>query len=165
MLILANDIEVNPGPEPPDPSSSLRNDTTIDTLNSSKSDPLLESNYSFVHLNVQSLIPKLDVLGVELHDYSILSFTETWMKESDITNDLYLPGFQNPFCHCRNDQIGGGVSVFVKNEIYAKHRKDLEIKSVECVWIELSLSGKKFLYGTFYRPPNSPTSLWRDIEY
>jgi hypothetical protein len=107
-------------------------------------------------------------LEVELREYSILSFTETWLKESDLTDDVYLPGFQTPSCYCRNDRslVGGGISVYVKkNSIYAKRRKDLEVSAIECVWIELSLSGKTFLYGTFYRPPNSNIPVWKEIEY
>lgn len=32
------------------------------------------------------------------------------------------------------------------------------------VWIEIVVQGQKYLYGTFYRLPNSPASLWDDIE-
>lgn len=32
------------------------------------------------------------------------------------------------------------------------------------VWIEIVVQGQKYLYGTSYRPPNSPASLWDDIE-
>lgn len=27
------------------------------------------------------------------------------------------------------------------------------------------MGGQSYLYGTFYRPPNSPVSIWSDIEY
>jgi hypothetical protein len=69
-------------------------------------------------------------------------------------------GFSNSFCCCCNDRVGGRVSVYVKNSIYAKRRKDLEVSEIECVWIELSLSGKKFLHGTF-----NNISVWKDIDY
>ena len=117
LINLANDVEVNPGPGLSDPSPHNMTDSI--SLSATNSDPLLETNFSFVHMNIQSLISKLDIIEVELRDYSILSFTETWLKESDITSDVYLPGFQTPFCYCRNDHVGGGVSVYVKISIYA----------------------------------------------
>ena len=33
-----------------------------------------------------------------------------------------------------------------------------------CIWVEVSLSNKKHLIGTFYRPPNSPNVVLSSIE-
>lgn len=57
------------------------------------------------------------------------------------------------------------MAVYVKDNIFAKRRVDLEPTTVECVWLELFMGGQSYLYGTFYRPPNSPVSIWSDIEY
>lgn len=57
------------------------------------------------------------------------------------------------------------MAVYVKDNIFAKRRVDLEPTTVECVWLELFMGGQSYLYGTFYRPPNSPASIWSDIEY
>lgn len=58
----------------------------------------------------------------------------------------------------------GGVCVYVDNTLYAKRRNDLELQNIECVWIEVSLHGKKILIGTFYRPPNSTNETLTVIE-
>ena len=176
LITLSNDVHVNPGPlsnvssssDPVSNDSSL-SENSISTITQMSSNvpinnSLLESKFSFVHLNVQSLKPKIDLLCVELNDYSILSFTETWMKDSDITSDIHLHGYQEPFCFCRDNQLGGGIAVYVKSSTFARRRNDLEIPTIESVWIEISHLGMRFLYGTFYRPPNSPVSLWSDIE-
>ena len=44
-------------------------------------------------------------------------------------------------------------------------RHDLEVRGVECVWIELHLKNSHYLIGTFYRPPNSHTDLWDLIDH
>ncbi|PJE78267.1 hypothetical protein CI610_02800 [invertebrate metagenome] len=57
------------------------------------------------------------------------------------------------------------MSVYVSNNLSSKRRPDLELPSIECVWLELSLAGKPTLYGTFYRPPNAPVSCWDHIAH
>ncbi|PJE78229.1 hypothetical protein CI610_02839 [invertebrate metagenome] len=162
LLSLSGDIESNPGP-----SSISSSDSSLISNISDLS--VSDSNYSFVHLNVQSLKQKLDVLYTELNKFTILSFTETWLNENDISPELSMPGYSDPFCYCRPDRIGGGISVYVKDYISAKRRHDLELRTIECIWIEIVLGSEKFLYGTFYRPPNSPVITWtyisQSIEY
>jgi hypothetical protein len=38
------------------------------------------------------------------------------------------------------------------------------VGNVECIWLELRFKTKKYLYGTFYIPPNSNAQVWEDIE-
>ena len=97
--------------------------------------------------------------------FSILAFTETWIKPSTSPSEYEIPGFNQPYTYIRQDRIGGGVSVYVKPNIVAKRRCDLEVKNVECVWLELFLSGKKILLGTFYRPPNTGSEYWNLINH
>jgi hypothetical protein len=44
----------------------------------------------------------------------------------------------------------GGVVVFVKDHSNCKHRPDLQIGNLECIWLEIKIKNKKYLYGTFY---------------
>jgi hypothetical protein len=46
--------------------------------------------------------------------------------------------------------MGGGVVVFVKDHINCKHRPDLQIGDLECIWLEIKIKNKKYLYGTFF---------------
>lgn len=61
--------------------------------------------------------------------------------------------------------LGGGVVVYVKDHIFAKRRAGLEIPSVGCVSIKIEIQGQKYLYVTFYRPPNLLALLSDDIEF
>jgi hypothetical protein len=39
---------------------------------------------------------------------------------------------------------GGVVVVFVKDHINCKHRPDLQIGNLECIWFEIKIKNKKF---------------------
>ena len=56
------------------------------------------------------------------------------------------------------------MAVYVNDSIYTKRRHDLEIRNIECVWIEARVQRKPVLIGTFYRPPNADASVLLDIE-
>jgi hypothetical protein len=38
--------------------------------------------------------------------------------------------------------MGGGVVVFVKDHINCKHRPDLQIENLECIWLEIKIKNK-----------------------
>ena len=48
--------------------------------------------------------------------------------------------------------------------MYSRRRPDLELPDVECVWLELNSHHRKFLIGTFHRPPNSSAEILSLIE-
>ena len=93
----------------------------------------------------------------------MISLTETWLDNTISDDKIIFNGF-NLF---RRDQINdrhGGVCVFVKSELYAKRRIDLELQNTECIWVELFVGHKKLLIGTFYRSPNSTNDALIAIE-
>ena len=49
-------------------------------------------------------------------------------------------------------------------EIPTCRRNDLELPNIECISIEITVHHRKFLHGTFYRPPNSPGQTLSAIE-
>ena len=138
LLMLSGEIEPNPGPS--SQSTSISSASSI-------SDPLLDDFdecitqfTSFMHLNVQSLVPKIDLLNVELQKFDILCFTETWLNTNVANQDISLDNFQSPFRKDRVDRLGGGVAIYVKNDYHVVHRNDLEVLGVECVWVEIKIS-------------------------
>jgi hypothetical protein len=56
----------------------------------------MKNNVSFLHLNAQSLKPKLDLISGEYGDFDILSFTETWLRHSTPDRDIKLNSFSVP---------------------------------------------------------------------
>ena len=57
-----------------------------------------------------------------------------------------------------------GVMIYVKDTLYYKRRLDLEPIGTECIWIEIQLKHKKFLFGLFYRPLNSDAEYFSTVE-
>ena len=71
---LRGDVEVNPRPN----SGEGDADSSI---NSSFSSYQMLSNYlSIFHHNIQSLLPKLDLIKAEADAYDVLVFSESWLK-------------------------------------------------------------------------------------
>ena len=78
----------------------------------------LEHNLSFVHYNVQSIFPKLDILHTELFDFDILAFTETWLTPAIDTDDVLLRSYNAPERKDRVEDNHGGVMLYVKDGIH-----------------------------------------------
>ena len=94
--------------------------------------------------------------------FNIMIFTETWLTE----NNKHLCNFEGytplhllrPIDrHFDLKTKGGGVSIFIKNNIDFKYREDLCLSTptTECIFIELMHENKKYLIGGVYRVPNT----------
>jgi hypothetical protein len=119
-----------------------------------------------MHLNVQSLVPKIDLLNVELQKFDILCFTETWLNTNVANQDISLDNFQSPFRKYRVDRLGGGVAIYEKNDYHVVHRNDLEVLGVECVRVEIKISkNHPVLIGIFHRPPDSLNYTFDLVEH
>jgi hypothetical protein len=123
----------------------------------------MTNSVSCLHLNIKSIVPKLDFIVAEYSCHDILSFTESWLKPDISTDSLKLPGYKPPFRISRVDRLGGSVVVFVKDEINCATRLELQVGSVECIWLEIKINNKKYLYGTIYIPPYSGQQIWEEL--
>ena len=77
ILLIITVVEQNPGPSL---SESSRSFSSVSDLSSDCS--VFKNNVSFLHLNVQSIIPKLYIITAEYSNNDILSFTESWLKSN-----------------------------------------------------------------------------------
>ena len=158
LLLQSGDIHPNPGP------SSVASDISVSSVSSILNSINLSRHLSFVHYNIQSIVPKLDILTAELSDFDILAFSETWLSPTVTSEELFILSYHPPE---RKDRIGdshGGVILYVKDTLHFTRRHDLEPVGVECLWIELNLKHKKLLLGLFYRPPSSNSAYFSSIE-
>ena len=71
-----------------------------------------------MHYNVQSLVPKLDLLTTKVNEFDILAFTETWLNHSVPTNDLTIDSYKIPERKDRPGDSHGGVILYVLNPLY-----------------------------------------------
>ena len=96
------------------------------------------ASVSFIHLNIQSLVPKLDLIYAEYEHFDIMSFTETWLKGDNSDDSIELLNLQKPFRRDRGpEKNGGGVVVYIKENIYAYRRPDLEVNGIEAIWVQI----------------------------
>jgi hypothetical protein len=79
----------NPGPFDSDISSS----SSSDLDNISAVSELINNTFSFLHLNIQSIVSKIDMISAEYSCHDILSFTESWLNENTSTFNI-SPGLQ-----------------------------------------------------------------------
>ena len=86
------------------------------------------------------------------------------MKPDISTDSLKLPGYKPPYRRDMVDRFGGGVVVFVKDEINCVTRLDLQVVSVECICLEIKINNKKYQFGILYIPPNSGRQIWEELE-
>ena len=78
---------------------------------------------------------------------------------------FYIDDFQKPFRRDNLKSGGGGIIVYVRNDIIAKRRTNLEINDIDCLWSEISpRKGKSFLVGSFYRNPNEKSEWLNRFE-
>ena len=114
LLLLSGDIHPNPGPD------SVETDTSISSIPSSLSSfDMLSSHLSIMHLNIQSLLPKIDVIRCEAHAYDVLVFTESWLKPQIPNDSILIDSFAPPHRTDRHDRPGGGVAMYVRDFLHA----------------------------------------------
>ena len=119
-------------------------------------------------LNINSLLAHIDDIRV-FRSYSkidVLAINETKLDSSVHDNEILLPGFEI----ARKDRIvngrnGGGVCIYLRNNLNFNIRSDLLDDQLECITVEITKPrSKPFLVSTWYRPPSSPSNLYHEFE-
>ena len=118
-------------------------------------------------LNVQGFSSKFSEIQIlltseENKNLHIFSICESKLNSSTLSSAFKVQGFQLPFRKDNHTNGGGGIHVYVKDQIMAKRRKDLEYHDIACLWLEISSNkGKSFLLGSLYRNPTERVE-WMD---
>ena len=124
---------------------------------------LKSKGFRIGHINVQGIQNKIDQIDLMLNhsnnDVHIFGLSESKLKQFHADSVFQLDNYQ----FFRRDRVitnkrkeeGGGIIVYCKNEINCKRRSDLEVKEIECLWLEIfPKNSKSFLVGKIYRNPN-----------
>ena len=72
--MLSGDVELNPGPNSVEGSADSVSSSSISSIDT------LTNHLSILHLNIQSIAPKLDLIESEAASYDVLVFSESWLK-------------------------------------------------------------------------------------
>jgi hypothetical protein len=118
----------------------------------------------FVHLNARSLINKVDQLRIlaESTKASIIGVTETWLDNTISDSEISIPDFS--IVRNDRDRHGGGVCVYVKDNINFNCRNDIFDVTLETIFLDIVLpKTKPIIVGICYRPPTC-TNFFSKLE-
>ena len=110
---------------------------------------------TMAHLNVRSLIPKIEQVAYILQttQVDILSLNETWLDGTISNADLHIDGYE--IIRADRNRAGGGVALYISNDINYHLRDDLFINGLEALWVEIQRDKiSPILVSTMYRPPD-----------
>ena len=120
VLVLSGDIELNPG-------------------------PVKLKSLSLCHVNIRGLSSaKLGALQTTLCEkYDIITLSETFLGVKNI-NDFSLLGYHDLL---RRDRptFGGGLGMYIRDNIAYKRHYDLDCNATENMWIEVTTCEEKLL--------------------
>ena len=140
LLLLASDIEQNPGP------------------------PNFLSDLSVLHLNIRSIRNKMEYIIDNFLDFDILCFSETHLDTQIATESLLLSdSFDIPYRKDRTNH-GGGLLVYLNSELIHHRRHDLEMFCEESVWVEIKMNNFSYLLGLFYSPRTADNSFFNNLS-
>ena len=121
--------------------------------------------FKIASLNVNSLLKHIDEIRHVLCStpFDIFAINESKIDESIPDNEISISGY-NLIRKDRN-RAGGGVVLYIRDNIPFSDRKDLVPSSLEMVCAEINRPhSKSFLVCTWYRPPNSDMDLFNECE-
>ena len=127
------------------------------------------NSFSLCHFNIRSLQENFTSMQSYLDsldlNFTFLGVTETW--NTDRNFDLFnLPNYNFVEKH-RSTRQGGGVGLFLPDNVDYLNRNDLDIfdDTLESMFIEVSVfsSPKNIIIGVVYRPPGRSLKDFNDI--
>ena len=142
-----------------------------DFISKKKAKSISSNSFSLIHMNIRSApshFQEFEAFLTSLEtQFQIIALSETWF--SDITIDTYgLIGYSHEYNY-RSKKRGGGVSLYIKDDIEYARRTDLSIfdSNFESCFIEIPssqfTSGVNIIIGVLYRPPNTDVDTFNDI--
>ena len=130
-------------------------------------DPEIQArSLHILHLNVRSLLKNIDKLKLLLDDLSskgiylgVILLCETFLtKDSALLSQLN--GYQHLY-RIRENRLGGGISIFVRNMYKVKELFSIINDETECLFVQISIGGKSLCVGEIYRIPNTDIKLFQ----
>ena len=143
VLLLSGDVSLNPGPLQISP-----------TVNFNIWEPLNKKGLHFLHINISSLLPKIDELKciASKTKATIIGMTESKLDHTVADLKVNLPGYD--ILWCDRNRNGGGVACYIRKYLCFNTRP-LNCKVIENIIFDILLpKSKRITIGIFYRPPN-----------
>ena len=143
LLLISGDINPNPGPPGPHVPQF-----------DNKWEIFKKSGLHLIHININSLIPKIDEIRsiAKKTNAAVIGITESKLDETVHNSEIDIENY----VLIRNDRNrkGGGVACYIRKDINFTE-KSIFKNDIEHICIDILLpKTKPFTVGIFYRPPN-----------
>ena len=147
LLLLSGDISLNPGP----PHNNQ--------LQPKSKQSIFNSRWLyFIHLNINSLLPKIEELRnlAKLSNAAVIHISESKLDNSILSSEIHIDNYKT--LHCNQNRHGGGVVCYIKNDL------SYDIKSfpseIENIFFEMLLPNTKPIVARIiYQPPSQSEFL------
>ena len=147
LILLSGDVSLNPGSSQYPP------------YNDDKFEPFRKRGLHFLHINVNSLLSKIDKLRdlVGHTKPAILGITESKLDSSVSDQEVNISGYS--ILRSDRNRYGGGVACYVRADL-CFNRRNVFSNSIENIFFDLLIPKIKPLsISIFYRPPHVNTFL------
>ena len=123
----------------------------------------IRDSLSLCHCNIRGLsLKKLSDIETSLCTYDIITVSETYLSANSKVN-LDLKGY-HPVIRRDRATLGGGLAIYIKENIIFKRKVAFESNRIETLWIEVNTLQGKLLICNTYRPP-SAAEFWENLSY
>ena len=143
LLLLSGDVRLNPGPVQISPP-----------VNVNMWEPFNKKGLHFLHININSLLPRIDELKCIANKTkaAIIGITESKLDHTVPDLKVNLPGYD--ILRCNRNRNGGGVACYIRKDLCFNTR-GLNCKVIENIIFDKILpKSKPITICVFYRPPN-----------
>ena len=148
LLLLSGDISLNPGPPH---NNQLQPQNEWSVFNS--------RGLHFIHLNINSLLPKIDELRniAKLSNATVIGISELKLDHSVLSSEIHIHNY-NTF-RCDRNRHGGWVVCYIRNDLSFDVKPFFQ-PEIENVFFEILLPNTKpIVVGIIYRPPSQSEFL------
>ena len=122
--------------------------------------------FSMIHFNCRSILKNFDDIIALINflsiKFTVIGVSETWLKDNSIQCNILGYNFLS---NNRKNRRGGGVGIYIKDDLVFKCRNDVEINDVyiESIFVEIEIpQSKNVILGVIYRPPDQSVPLFLD---
>ena len=148
LLILSGDISLNPEPF-----------SNNQSLHSNEWNVFRSKGIHLIHLNVNSLLPKIDEIRyiAERTKAAVIGVTESKLNESIFQSEIQIDNYD--LLRCDRNRNGGGVACYIRSDI-SYVQKDFFPNVIENIFFEILLpKTSPITVGIMYRPPSQTNFL------
>ena len=147
LILLANDIEKNPGPH-----AGFKNN--FFTFMNWNCNSIVKDNFARLkHIEAHN----------SLHNYDIISLCETSLTNETAADIPELEGYSFVPSNHQDNVARGGVGIFYKNSLPVVVRRDLSFN--ESLVLELKFHRKKVFFTVIYRSPSAKHNSPEFIDF